>query len=95
MNFSILEALMLLCFGVSWPFSIVRSYKARSAKGKSLLYLILINLAYVSGILHKVLINFDFVLFLYIANFIMVGMDIFLYVRNNKLDRLQALSQNA
>lgn len=88
MNFSILEALMLICFGISWPFAIVRSYKARSAKGKSLMYLILLSLAYLSGILHKTLIRFDIVLILYAMNFFMVITDILLYIRNARLDNL-------
>lgn len=88
MNFSILEALMLICFGISWPFAIIRSYKARSAKGKSLMYLILLSLAYLSGILHKTLIRFDIVLILYAMNFFMVITDILLYIRNARLDNL-------
>jgi hypothetical protein len=87
MGFSIFEALMLICFGVSWPFSIVRSVKARSSKGKSLLYLVLLDLAYVAGILHKTIVSLDIVLGLYIINFIMVSIDIALYFRNAKLDR--------
>jgi len=79
---------MLICFGVSWPFSIVRSIRARSSKGKSLTYLILLGLAYVSGILHKTLIDLDIVLALYIINFIMVSADIALYFRNARIDRL-------
>lgn len=88
MNFSVLEALMLICFGISWPFAIVRSYKARSAKGKSLMYLMLLSLAYLSGILHKTLIRFDIVLILYAVNFCMVITDILLYIRNTRLDNL-------
>ncbi|MGI5848448.1 MAG: hypothetical protein ACOX8Q_00020 [Christensenellales bacterium] len=90
MSFSIFEALMLVCFGISWPFSIARSYKARSVKGKSLLFLIFLNLAYLSGILHKVLISFDLVLALYVLNFLMVSADIALYVRNAQLDKLRS-----
>lgn len=86
MDFSIFEALMLICFGVSWPFSIVRSWRARSSKGKSLVYLILLELAYISGILHKTIISLDIVLGLYIINFIMVSIDIALYFRNARLD---------
>jgi hypothetical protein len=89
MGFSVFEALMLICFGVSWPFSIARSARARSTKGKSLLYLILIELAYISGILHKTLVSPDIVLWLYILNFIMVSIDIALYIRNARLDRLR------
>lgn len=88
MGFSIFEALMLLCFSISWPFAIVRSWRARSARGKSLIFLILGDLAYISGILHKVLVSFDIVIALYILNFIMVSTDIVLYIRNSRLDAM-------
>ena len=29
----LLEALMIVCFGLSWPVSIMKSYKSRTAKG--------------------------------------------------------------
>lgn len=89
MEFSIFEALMLVCFGLSWPFSIVRSYRARSVKGKSLAFLLLLILAYIAGILHKAIFSFDIVIALYIYNFLMVTIDIALYIRNAKLDRLR------
>lgn len=89
MEFSIFEALMLVCFGLSWPFSIVRSYRARSVKGKSLAFLVLLILAYTAGILHKAIFSFDIVIALYIYNFLMVTIDIVLYIRNAKLDRLR------
>jgi len=78
---------MLICFGVSWPFSIVRSIRARSAKGKSLAFLILLELAYISGILNKLIYRFDMVIILYVINFIMVSIDIVLFFRNSRLDR--------
>ena len=31
----LLEALTILCFGLSWPISIRKSYISRTAKGKS------------------------------------------------------------
>ena len=34
----LLEALMIICFGLSWPISIRKSYTARTAKGKSLFF---------------------------------------------------------
>lgn len=84
---SVFEALMLICFGVSWPFSIIRSAKARSAKGKSIVFLILLELAYISGILHKLFVSFDYVIAFYIVNLIMVSIDVALYIRNSKLDK--------
>ena len=87
----IFEALMLFCFGFAWPFNIYKSYKARSNKGKSFLFLIVILFGYVFGILHKVLSpNTDFVLWLYVINSILVIIDISFYVRNKKIDDLGA-----
>lgn len=94
MSFSWLEAGMLICFGISWPFSIVRSYRAKSSRGKSIGYLILIDLAYLCGILHKTIVRFDLVLILYAANFIMVSADIALYIRNARLDKRREQNTN-
>jgi len=95
MNFSLLEAGMLICFGISWPFSVWRSFKARSARGKSIGYLILLFLAYVCGVLHKSLVHFDLVLILYVVNLLMVAADIALYIRNTRLDRRADAIQQA
>ena len=37
------EFLMLCCFGFSWPFSIAKSLRSKSAKGKSLGFMLLIE----------------------------------------------------
>ncbi|GAB6172620.1 hypothetical protein JCM15765_20980 [Paradesulfitobacterium aromaticivorans] len=81
----IFEALMLLCFGAAWPFSIYRSYKSGSTEGKSPLFLIVVIVGYTAGILHKVLYNYDFVLYLYFINIAMVTVDLMLYVRNSQM----------
>ena len=89
----ILEILMLICFGFSWPLNVIKSYKARTAKGKSLPFLLLIISGYIAGIASE-FVNpaFDFaakwyVLFFYVLNFLMVGADLVLYVRNYHLDQ--------
>ena len=87
MDFSVFEALMLICFGLSWPFSIARAIRDKSSKGKSLLFLILLELAYICGILHKVLVDTDIVLALYVLNLAMVSIDIVLYLRNTQYDK--------
>lgn len=93
----IFEIVMLLCFGASWPMNVMKSWKARTTKGKSLAFLCLIMLGYVAGITAK-LINETYmaafaqkwyVLFFYILNFVMVSVDFCLYFRNLKLDRRQ------
>ena len=35
----IAEVIMIVCFGASWPFNVIKSYKARTAKGKSPVFL--------------------------------------------------------
>ena len=51
----LLEALMIICFGLSWPVSIWKSYVSGTAKGKSLFFEVFIWIGYVFGILRKVL----------------------------------------
>lgn len=83
---SILEAIMLICFGAAWPFSIVKSIKSKSTNGKSLLFLIVLILGYIAGIANKLLNNNDIVLYLYILNLLMVSTDAILWVRNKKIE---------
>lgn len=89
----ILEIVMIVSFGASWPLNVMKSYKARTTKGKSLAFLLLILFGYVAGILSKFLNpEFDFatkwyVVFFYILNFIMVATDVVLYYRNYLLDK--------
>jgi len=93
----LLEALMILCFGLSWPVSIRKSLKSRTAKGKSLLFEIFIWIGYVFGIIRKIIqistgAEYDWVFYLafafYILNITEVTIDILLYFRNSRLDRL-------
>ena len=91
----ILEVIMIVSFGASWPLNVVKSYKARTTKGKSLGFLCLIFFGYVAGISSKFLnesymLSFSskwYVLFFYILNLIMVGADLCIYFRNYKLDK--------
>ena len=92
----ILEITMLICFGMSWPLNVVKSFRVRTTKGKSLMFLIFILVGYVAGIASKfVNPDFDFaekwyVLFFYFLNFAMVAADTVLYFRNAHLDKLRA-----
>ena len=49
----LLEALMILCFGLSWPLSIYKSWTSRTAKGKSLYFEVFIWIGYIFGIANK------------------------------------------
>ena len=91
-----LEALMILCFGLSWPISIYKSYHARTAKGKSFFFEVLLWIGYVVGILRKLLqlqagaapdFLFCLGLFFYCFNLAAITVDMALYLRNAKLDR--------
>lgn len=84
---SIFEAIMLICFGAAWPMNIYKSYKTRSAVGKSLSFLIIVIVGYISGIINKLLYHRDIVLYLYILNLAMVCTDLAIYIRNKRLDR--------
>lgn len=84
-----LEATMIILFGCSWPNNIIKSLKTKSTKGKSLAFLILIDLGYACGILSK-LIGGTYkwwVLAIYILNFVMVSIDLLLYFYNQKKGR--------
>ena len=85
----ILEIIMIVSFGASWPLNVVKSYKTRTTKGKSLGFLVLIFFGYICGIASKLLApSFKwYVLFFYVLNFLMVGADLLLYIRNYKLDK--------
>ena len=90
------EAAMLICFGLAWPFSIARSWCSRSTGGKSILFSFIILLGYLFGILNKVLYQQGtgtfWVMYLYILNFVMVGIDAILWFRNRKLEKEAAAS---
>ncbi|WP_458861849.1 hypothetical protein [Acidaminobacterium chupaoyuni] len=76
---SIYEAIMLICFGAAWPTNIMTSLKNKSTKGKSLGFLVIIEIGYVAGIINKLVYSRDIVLILYIINFVMVAIDLTLY----------------
>ena len=92
----ILEIIMVLCFGFSWPANVLKSYRARTTRGKSLVFLLFIFVGYIAGIASKLLNEaymaaFSekwYVLIFYFINITMVSIDLCIYVRNHRLDRL-------
>ena len=97
----IFEIIMIVSFGASWPLNVIKSYKARTTKGKSLPFLCLIFFGYIAGIASKLMNEAYiaqigskwYVLFFYVLNFIMVGADLLMYARNYKIDKA-AQSEN-
>ena len=88
----VFEILMIVSFGISWPLNVMKSYKARTTWGKSLPFLILILVGYIFGITSKLLADSFkwYVMFFYVLNFIMVFVDLLLYIRNYRLDKAAA-----
>ena len=97
------EALTILCFGLSWPISIRKSYVSRTAKGKSLFFEIFLLIGYAFGIARKI-IQFvtwtnpeapDFLFFFstifYVINFVAICIDVALYFRNRRLDAARGI----
>lgn len=81
MNISIFEAIMLICFGVSWPISIAKSVRTKMVTGKSPLFMAVICFGYLSGVIHKIFYSPDWIILLYILNIIMVAIDLGLYYK--------------
>ncbi len=77
----ILEIIMIVAFGFSWPNNIITTLKNKSTKGKSLAFLLLIDFGYLCGILGKILGGnmVWYVMFFYVLNFVMVSIDLGLY----------------
>ena len=85
---SILETFMLVCFGFSWPLNVIKAYKAKTTKGTSLPFIILIIAGYIAGISAK-LINgqINYVLIAYFLNLAIVSLNILVYIRNMQYDK--------
>jgi len=94
---NIFESIMLVCFGFAWPLSIYKSFVSKKTAGKSLLFLIVLQIGYVAGIFFKLteywtnlITNPDETisinLYLYILNFVMITIDELLFLRNRKIE---------
>ena len=51
----ILEAIMLVCFGLSWPISLIRNIQQKTAAGMNIYFILLIILGYLAGITAKLI----------------------------------------
>ncbi len=83
-----LEALMLLCFGLSWPVSLIKNIRSGTAKGMSLMFTVLIIIGYIAGISAKIYTgNINYVLLVYIWNIVLVVGNLIVYFVNKNKDR--------
>lgn len=88
----VLEAVMLICFGFSWPINAVKNYKAKTAKSMSLPFMSLTLTGYFVGIAAKFVKiadtgEFTYVLIAYFINVISVSINIALYFVNRRHDK--------
>lgn len=93
----ILETIMLVCFGCSWPMNAIKNAKAKSAKNMSLPFTLLIITGYIAGIAAKFVAASNgtielkgktaFVLAVYFLNLVMVSANVVIYFINKRYDR--------
>ncbi|MBR6562957.1 MAG: hypothetical protein IKK70_03365 [Clostridia bacterium] len=92
----ILETLMLLCFGASWPISVVKNIRSKTAKSMSLQFILLIIVGYVAGITAKVVSgNVNYVLIAYLFNLLCVCTNLFVYFINKRYDAAELTEATA
>jgi len=89
---------MLIAFGLSWPFNILKSVRSRTSKGKSVVFEIVVVIGYLIGMTGKFITYsrtgvFAYSIWFYIADIIMVLIDLCLYVRNTRLDRVMDIME--
>ena len=85
---SIFETVMLVCFGFSWPLNVIKAYKAKTAKGTNLPFILLIITGYIAGISAKLISGqINYVLIAYILNLTIVSLNVIVYFRNVSLDK--------
>ena len=76
----ILEFAMLFAFGFSWPFAIVRTYRAKRVDGKSPAFMIIVLVGYACGIAaHLVEGTKLWLCWIYLIDMALVSTDLTLY----------------
>ena len=96
---SVMETLMVICFGISWPINIIKAWKSKTAKGTSVLFYSFIWIGYVFAMVGKIAMIIAnspkpwyetvewYVMFFYVLNIIMVSVGIIIYLRNKWFDK--------
>ena len=98
---SIMETMMVILFGISWPINIIKAWKSKTAKGTSVLFYSFIWFGYIFALVGKFAAIFNnpqpwyvtvhwYVMFFYILNILMVSVGIIIYFRNSYLDKKSA-----
>ena len=85
---AVLEAVMLVCFGLSWPINAAKAWKSRTAAGTSWAFLALITFGYIAGIAAKFVGGtVNWVLVVYFINLAALAANWAIYARNKSLDQ--------
>ena len=93
---SLLETIMLVCFGLSWPINVMKAIKARTAKNMSLPFILLIISGYIAGITAKIMTGqINYVLIVYFVNLAIVTVNLAVYFRNRRLDSMDGFAVQA
>ena len=83
----VLEAAMLICFGLSWPINAYKNFKAGTAAGTSWQFILLITVGYLAGIAAKFASGMiNWVLAVYFINLVCLAVNWAVYFRNCRLD---------
>ena len=77
----LLEFAMLFCFGFSWPFAIVRTFRAKRVDGKSPAFEVIVIVGYLFGVASHLLGDRSWVVWVYLADIALVTTDLSLYFR--------------
>ena len=81
----ILEFAMLFAFGFSWPFAIVRTYRAKRVDGKSPAFMIIVLVGYACGIAAPLVEGTKLWLcWIYLVDMALVSTDLTLYFHYSK-----------
>lgn len=91
----ILEVVMIVSFGISWPINLIKAIRSKSTKGSSISFLFLIFFGYIAGIISKLtnttymnqLSSKWYVLVVYCINLFIVGLNIIVYFNNKKREK--------
>lgn len=92
----IFEMVMLVCFGLSWPISVYKSFTSHSTQGKSLVFMLAIIIGYIAGITGKLVGGqINYVLVMYCFNLTVVSFDLMLYFVNKRREKRLLPLKNA
>ena len=96
----ICEIAMLCLFGCSWPFNIAKALRTKTAKGKSICFELLVFVGYVIGLIGKLYAYrqtgvLAYSVWFYLADMLMVMIDLILFLINSKRDRIADLQRKA